>query len=87
MLNQFAFYNVNDGGRADGRVIPQCGYRVDDVLDDTFDVALDHSVVPDEAAEGGFGGDVPAGIPFSAAARTRKPSAEVREPAAVYRVA
>ncbi len=73
--------------RADGRVIPQCGYRVDDVLDDMLDVALDHSIVPDEAAEVGLGDDVPAGIPFSAAARARKPSAEVREPAAVYRVA
>lgn len=64
-----------DGGlyfrRADGRVIPRGGYRLDDVLDET--VRDPHE---DMLAEARLG----------ALLRSSKPSAEVREPAAAYRL-
>jgi hypothetical protein len=60
--------------RADGRVIPKGGYRLDDMLDD--DVEIGDAAVPEvEPSADGY--------PLWAHS-SREPSAEVRESAAVY---
>ena len=58
--------------RADGRVIPRGGYRLEDVLDD--------------AAAAGDVFDRSIEARLAAIVHTRKPSAEVRETAGIYRV-
>jgi hypothetical protein len=54
--------------RADGRVIPRCGYRVEDFTDDDVDGADDKN-----PSREGF-----------CSALAQRPTSEVREPRAVY---
>jgi hypothetical protein len=82
--------------RPDGRVIPRCGYRLDDVLDDGVNPA---DVVGTSAevshADGMSEGqserpsERPSADPWwlAAVVSGRNPSAEVREARATYRVA
>jgi hypothetical protein len=60
--------------RPDGRAIPRCGYQLDDVCDDSVEPSAEGCVEP--SAEGGM----------AAIVNGRNPRAEVREPAAVYRL-
>jgi hypothetical protein len=64
--------------RADGRVIPRCGYRADDFTDDFTDdqPVNDPSVEGSPSAEGSY----------RASAENAQPPMEVREPRARYRL-
>ncbi|HLF11199.1 MAG TPA: HNH endonuclease signature motif containing protein, partial [Gammaproteobacteria bacterium] len=65
--------------RADGRVIPRCGYRADDAypLDDAHEHSADMENDPENPSAEGW---------LAAVVIRRKPSAEVREERGVYRV-
>jgi hypothetical protein len=87
-LHEGAFTIVKEGddtlrfATADGRTIPRCGYRLEDFVDD--DVGADEHA---DASRDGF--CTTTVQPFAegyGAARSDTPPAEVREPAAVYRL-
>jgi hypothetical protein len=61
--------------RADGRVIPRCGYRADDYTDDYSDNRSDDGALEAPSVEGSH-----------AAAANSHPSMEVREPRGAYRL-
>ncbi|HEX5049052.1 MAG TPA: DUF222 domain-containing protein [Gammaproteobacteria bacterium] len=68
--------------RPDGRVIPRCGYRLDDMVDDFVTDA------PNPSAEGcGATHEREPSVEGCGCTATRDPSAEVRETAAIYRIA
>jgi hypothetical protein len=77
--------------RPDGRVIPRCGYRLDDVLDDGVNpadvVATSANGSRAEAEEASSDGTWADAWWLAAVVSGRNPSAEVREPGVRYRVA